>query len=135
MRGVPRDRRGDLPRAGVVDRDVEDPGGAHDDRLQLVVVVVVESGDEPEAIAQWTGDHAGPGGGADEREARQRQADARGGGALADDDVELEVLHRRVEDLLDGTGQTVDLVDEQDIALVELGEDGRQVTGAFESGP
>ncbi len=132
MRGRAARSTGDLPRARLVDRHVEDPGGAHDDRLQLVVVVVVESGDEPEAVAQRTGDHAGAGGGADEREARQRQADARRGRALADDDVELEVLHRRIEDLLDGPGQAVDLVDEQDVALVELGEDGRQVAGAFE---
>ena len=69
---------------------------------------------------------------ADERERRQRQADARRRRALADDDVELEVLHRRVEDLLDGPRQAVDLVDEQDVALLELGEDGGQVAGPLE---
>ena len=74
----------------------------------------------------------GAGGRADERERRQRQADARRRRALADDDVELEVLHRRVEDLLDGPRQAVDLVDEQDVALLELGEDRGQVAGPLE---
>ncbi len=36
---------------------------------------------------------------------------------LADDDVDLEVLHGRVEDLLDGAVEPVYLVDEQHVAL------------------
>ena len=52
--------------------------------------------------------------------------------ALADHDVELEVLHRRVEDLLHRTRQAVDLVDEQHVAVLELGEDGGEVAGPFE---
>src|SRR6185436_13163984 len=39
-------------------------------------------------------------------------------GPLADDDVEPEVLERRVEDLLDRAVQAVDLVHEQDVALL-----------------
>ena len=132
IRGVPAARRAISQAPALVDADAEDVGGAHDDRLQLVGVVVVEPGDEPEAIAQRPGDHARPRGGADERERRQRQADARRRRALADDDVELEVLHRRVEDLLDGPRQPVDLVDEQHVVVAELGEDGGQVAGALE---
>ena len=56
----------------------------------------------------------------------------RGRRALPDDDVELEVLHRRVEDLLDGAGEPVDLVDEEDVAVVELGEDGGEVAGPLQ---
>ena len=41
----------------------------------------------------------------------------RAAGALADDDVEPEVLERRVEDLLDRAVEPVDLVDEEDVAL------------------
>ena len=41
-------------------------------------------------------------------------------GALADDDVELEVLHGRIQDLLDRPRQTVDLVDEQQVAVLEF---------------
>ena len=52
-----------------------------------------------------------------------------GGRALADEDVELEVLHGRIEDLLDRAVQAVDLVDEQHVALLQIGEQGGQVTG------
>ena len=48
-------------------------------------------------------------------------------GPFADQDVELEVLHGRVEDLFDGPGQTVDLVDEQDVAVLQVGEQRGQV--------
>ena len=133
MRGVPRDSAGDLPGAVAVDRRRRGCRAARSTiASQLVGVVVVEPGDEPEAVAQRAGDHAGAGGGADERERRHRQADARRRRALADDDVELEVLHRRVEDLLDGARQPVDLVDEQHVAVLELGEDRGQVAGPLE---
>ena len=39
------------------------------------------------------------------------------------DDVEPEVLERRVEDLLGGAAEAVDLVDEEDVARLERGED------------
>src|SRR5581483_2224764 len=52
--------------------------------------------------------------------------------ALADHDVDLVVLERRVEDLLDHGGQAMDLVDEQDVARLEVGEDRGEVAGALE---
>ena len=56
----------------------------------------------------------------------------RAAGPLPMHDVELEVLHRRVEDLLDGARQPVDLVDEEDVAVVEVGEDRGEVAGPLE---
>ena len=123
---------GDLRGARRVDGDAEDAGGPHDDGLEVGGLVVVEPGDEAEAVAQRAGDQAGAGGGADQREAGQVEADRAGRRALAEHDVELEVLHRRVEDLLDGAGEPVDLVDEEHVALVELGEDGGEVAGPLE---
>src|SRR4029078_7995883 len=46
-----------------------------------------------------------------------------GRGALAEHDVEPEVLERRVEDLLDRAVDPVDLVDEEDVLQLEAGED------------
>ena len=46
---------------------------------------------------------------------------------LADDDVETIVLERRIEDLIDRMVEAVDLVDEEDVALVERGQDCGQV--------
>ncbi len=47
---------------------------------------------------------------------RQVQLDGARRRALADHDVELVVLHRRVQHLLDHRGQAMDLVDEQHVA-------------------
>ena len=118
---------GDLTGALGRDLDVEDAGGSQHDGLEVDGLVVVEPGDEPEPVAQRTGDEAGAGGGAHERERRDVEPDRAGGGALAEDDVELEVLHRRIEHLLDRPGQAVDLVDEEHVAVAQLREDRRQV--------
>ena len=47
--------------------------------------------------------------------------------AMPHHDVEGEVLERRVQHLFDHAVQAMDLVDEQDIALLEVREDGRQI--------
>ena len=104
----------------------------HDDLSQFVGVVVVEAFDEAEPVAERARDHAGTGRGTDERERRHRQPDAGRRGPLAHHDVELEVLHGRVQDLFDGPREAVDLIDEQEVAFFELGEDGGEVAGAFE---
>ena len=57
------------------------------------------------------------------------------GRPLPDDDVEPEVLERRVEDLLDGRVQAVDLVDEQHVARLERGQDRGEVALALERRP
>ena len=58
------------------------------------------------------------------------EADRPGGWPLAQHDVELEVLHRRVQHFLDRLGQAVDLVDEQHFAVLELAEHRCEVAGA-----
>src|SRR5437660_1287215 len=79
---------------------------------------------EPEPLPEREREEAGAGGGADQREPREVEADGSRARALPDDHVELEVLERRVQQLLDRAGEAVDLVDEQDVALLEVGEDG-----------
>ena len=72
---------------------------------------------------------AGPGGGADQRERREVDLDRARRRALADDEVELEILHGGIEDFLDRRIEPVDLVDEQHVALFEIGEQRREVAG------
>jgi len=72
------------------------------------------------------------GGRADQRERCQVERDRRGTGALAHDDVDAEVLHRHVQQLLGGPRDAMNLVDEQHLALGEAGEQRRQVAGAFD---
>ena len=53
---------------------------------------------------------------------------------LAEHHVEREVLHRRIEDLLDHVREAMDLVDEQHVALVQGREDRGQVAGTLDRG-
>ena len=105
----------------------EDVGGALDDDGKLLVGVVVEPVDEAEAGAQRGSEHAGAGGGSDEGEFGKLQLDGAGGGAGVDDDIEPEVFHGGVEVFLDGGVEAVDLVDEEDVAPLEVGEDSGEV--------
>jgi hypothetical protein len=68
----------------------------------------------------------------DQREGLQVELDRARRRALADHDVDLVVLQRRVEDLLDHRAQAVDLVDEQHVVLLEVGQDRGQVLGLLE---
>ena len=101
-RGLGRDRRAKL---GRVDRD--DPG-------EVVDVVEFEVLVHAEPLAQRAGEHAAAGGGPDDREFLERQADGPRRHSLAEDDVDAEIFHHRVDELLDGPGQAMDLVDEED---------------------
>ena len=61
----------------------------------------------------------------------QIQPDRIGGRAFTDDDIDGIVLHGRIQDLLDCTVQPVDLIHEQNIILVEIGQQRRQITRFF----
>ena len=116
----------------MVDGDAEDAGGALHDLGELLHRVVIEPVGDAEAVTQGPGEQARARGGTDEREARDVEPDGAGGRPLADHDVEEEVLHRGIENLLDVVVEAVNLVDEQDIAGLEVGEDGRKVTRALD---
>ena len=115
IRGVPR-RRDDLVGRVVRDLHPEDPRRAPDDRRQLAGVVVPEPERHPEPVAERRRQEPRAGRGADERERREVERQGPRRGALAEDDVEPEVLESRVEDLLRGAVQAMDLVDEEDVA-------------------
>ena len=53
---------------------------------------------------------------------------------LPDDDVDGVVFHGGIEDLFDRTVETVYLVDEEDVAFLEIGEDGRKIARAIDGG-
>ena len=126
---------GDLVGRLVGDLDAEDPRRPAHDRRELVPLVVAEPERHAEAVAQRRRQQASARRCADEREARQVDRQGPGARALSDDDVETEVLERRVEDLLDRTVHPMDLVDEEDVLVVEPGQDGRHVALALECRP
>ena len=50
------------------------------------------------------------------REALERQFERLGIRAAIDDEVDLEILHRRIEKLFDDAAQAMNFVDEEDVA-------------------
>src|SRR5262249_44999399 len=54
---------------------------------------------------------------------------------FADNEVELEILHRRIEHFLDRRTQTMDLVDEQDVPLFEIGQKCGEIAGLGDHRP
>ena len=118
----------------VVDLDAQLGGVAADDLGQLVDAVELEVLADLEAVAKRGREQAAAGGRADQRERPQLHVDRAGAGPFAERDVDAKILHRRVHELLDRLGQAVDLVDEQDRALLGVGEIGEQVLGRGEGG-
>ena len=112
---------GDL--GGAVGGQIErqDAGTARQDLRQLGSLIKQQPQRNAETLAQRPGDQPRAGRRADQRERRQVDADRARARPLADDQVELKILHRRVEDLLDRRRQAVDLVDEQQVARLQVG--------------
>ena len=135
MRGVPRDRRASSAAARVDDRHVQNPRRAADDLLQIDVVVELEPVHDAEARPQRGRQQPRPRRRADQRELLQRHLDRPRARPLADDDVELVVLHRRIQDLLDRRRHPVDLVDEQHLVLAEVRQNRREIAGPLEHRP
>src|SRR5439155_23956529 len=115
---APRDR----PCRAGIDLDIEDSIRSLDDLDELIVAVEVEPVRRPEPVAQRRADPPGAGRRADAREGLEAQPQRPRRRPLADQHVECVVLHRGIEDLLDGPIQAVDLVDEQDVAFVQSRE-------------
>ena len=102
------------------------------DLHQILDGVVLEPCGPAEAIAQRRGQQAGARGRPDQREARQVESDRARRRPFADQQVELEVLHRRIQDLFDRRRQAVDLVDEEHVARFEVREERREIAGPLD---
>ena len=122
----------DLPRSLRLEGDAQEPGGACHDEVEVRLRVEVEAVDDAEAAAQRGREESGTGGGAHQGEGLQGDLHGAGPGAAADHEVEAGVLEGGVQDLLDLRVQAVDLVDEQDLPVLEGGEEGREVPGPFD---
>ena len=102
------------------------------DLHELLGGVHLQPEDDAEAVAQRRGQRARARRRADQRELGQLNADAVGHRALASDDVQRVVLHRRIEHLFHGVGQAVNLVDEQHVALREIRHQRDQIARALD---
>ena len=135
IRGVPRPRRAIARAAASSISTSRIRADRSTIAVEVVLLVEVEPVGRAEPVAERARDPAGPRRRADDRERLEAQPQAPRARALADHHVERVVLHRRVEDLLDGAVEAVDLVDEEDVALVERGEDRREVAGPLDGRP
>ena len=120
---------GDLSRAFGVRRDAQQPGAPGHDQVQFLDRVELQPGRNAEPIAQRRRQKAQPGRRADQGKGLQLDPHGARGRAFADHQVQFEVLERRIEDLLDRRVHAVDLVDEQHVARLEIGQDRREVPG------
>ena len=122
----------DARRALGVDGHAEDAGRARHDALELGDGIELEALHDAEAIAQRRGQQARARGRADQRERLQRELDRTRRRPFADHDVELEVLHRRIQHFLDHGREPMDLVDEQHVARLQVGQQRGEIAGPFE---
>ena len=127
MRGVPRLLEPISRAACVVDADAENPRGAVDDLRQRGDVVEVQAQRDAEPAVERLGEQSRPRRRADERERREVHLHRARHRTFADHHVEAEVLHGGIQDLLDGRGEAVDLVDEEHVLRLEVRQDSREV--------
>ncbi len=85
--------------------------------LDFRLLVILEAMNDAEAVAKRAGKGTGAGGGADDGEVWQVEADASGAWAFADNDVELVVFHGGVEDFLYGAAEAVNFIDKKNVAV------------------
>ena len=136
---------GDARRAARAPRNLVGPVCAHgqaeharaacDDQFQLRLGVEIQPHRNAEAVAQGICEKPRARRRADQRERREVDLHRARGRPLADDEVELEVLHRRIEDLLHLRIEPVDLVDEEHVARLEIGQERGEVAGLGDHRP
>ena len=126
-RGVPRLRRATSFRASGSAFGPEQRRRPLRDRQQVLLRVELEMVEEAEPLAQRRREEPRPRRRADHRERLQRHVDRPGERAAVHRDVDPELLHRRVNELLDHGPQAVDLVDEEHVALLQVRQDAHQV--------
>ena len=89
---------------------------------------------ETEAVTQRCGKQAGSRRRSDDGEGRECQRDRRRAGALTHDDVDAEVLHGEVQHFLGSAREAVDLVDEEDVALLKARQNRGEVASVLDRG-
>ena len=107
--------------------DAEDARAAGDDLLEFGLGIEIQPHRNAEAVPQRIGQQARARGGADQCEFREIDLHRTRCRPLPDNEIELKVLHCRIEDFLYCRIELVDLVDEQHIAMLEVGEERSEI--------
>src|SRR2546427_13032493 len=88
--------------------------------IEIEMIVLTET------VAQRRAQKARAGDDSDQRERLDRELHAAGSWPFSNHDVQLEILHRGIEDFLDHPCQAVNLIDKPHIVLAEITDDRRQ---------
>ena len=126
---------GDFLRAARVDGDLEESTTAQHNALESGAVIIIEPRIQGETRTQGRGQQARTGRGADEGKFWNGKADAAGVGPLVDHDIEPKILHRTVKILFHRFWDTVNFIDKQNIAFLQVGEQAGQIAGFFNDWP
>ena len=102
---------------------------------QFLGPVEVEPLDHPETRAHRFREQPEAGRGAHQGEALDLHGDGARGRSVGEPDLDAEILHGGVEELLDDGPQPMDLVDEEDVPGVQVGEDAHQVARLLQHRP
>src|SRR5579875_360113 len=124
---------GDLIDAIGFGRHLENLSRADQNLAQGIIVVVFHAIDSPEAVAQGSCQRANARRCAYYRKRWQREAQGARAWPFADHHIQGEILHRRIQPLLYSAGQTVNLIDKQDFAGLQRGQNRGQVAGVLNS--
>ena len=125
MRGVPRLRRAISSAAPCGRSRRQQARRAVHDRCQLFDVIRIQPQHQPEAAAQRRADQALPRGGADRRELRHGHRMRARARTRAHQNIEPEILQRRIQHLFDIRKQAVNFVDEENLARLDVAQDAR----------
>ena len=123
---------GQLQRTGAIDGDIQNARAAHDDGSQFIRAVGFQLEQNAKAVTQGPGQLARAGGCAHQGEPRQVDADALGAGALADHDIQRVILQCGVQHFFYLAGKAMDLINEQDITLLQIGQQSGKIAGLFD---
>src|SRR5262249_20120795 len=105
------------------------------DQLEILGGIEVEPLLDAEPRAHRRRKHAEPSRRADERERLHAHRDRLRLWTFREADLNLVVLHRRIQKLFDDRLETMDLVDEKDVATAEIRERSDQIARLLERRP
>jgi hypothetical protein len=91
--------------------------------------VEIQTDGNSKAVAQGRCEKSGTRGRADQRELSEINANRACRRPLTDNEVELEVLHRRIEDLFNRRVEAMDFINKEHVALFEVGQKCCEITG------
>ena len=126
---------GNLVGRRIVHRHVELHGRPPHDLGQILPRIEVEMLPHHEPVSQRRREQARPRRRSDERERPQRHVDRAGRDTVAERDVDPEILHRGIEELLDRDRHAMDFIDEEHRALGAIGQVGEEVLRRGERRP